>query len=244
MGDVQQQLANYQADVMVVAAYGLILPLTVLKQTSLGCLNIHASLLPRWRGAAPIQRAILAGDQETGITIMQMDEGLDTGNMLLKKTCPIATDDTAQTLHDKLSVLGAQAVIEALHSLEQGNLPVEAQDDAQSNYAAKLSKSEAQLDWSLSAVQLQRAVRAYNPTPVAYTTLNGTPIKIWQASVAPAGKAEDGTVLAVNKNGIQVSCGEGALNLEILQRPNGKPLSASQFTQGFMIKVGDRFAKL
>jgi methionyl-tRNA formyltransferase len=244
VGEVQKQLANYQADVMVVAAYGLILPLTVLTQPRLGCLNIHASLLPRWRGAAPIQRAILAGDQETGITIMQMDEGLDTGEMLLKKFCPIAADDTSQTLHDKLSTLGAQAITETLHSLAQGKLPAEAQDGTQANYAAKLSKAEAQLDWTQSAEQLQRAVRAYNPAPVAYTTLNGVPIKVWQASLVAAGRSDAGTVLAINKSGIQVACGQGALNLEILQRPNGKPMPSSQFTQGFTIKVGDRFAKV
>ena len=239
--EIQQQLAAYQADVMVVAAYGLILPLPVLQMPRLGCLNIHASLLPRWRGAAPIQRAILAGDDETGITIMQMDEGLDTGVMLYKKTCPITPFDTAQTLHDKLAILGAEAIIEALRKLDQGGLAGMAQDAALATYAAKLNKSEARFDWTQTATQLARAVRAYNPVPVAYSSLNGTTIKIWQASVTEQGQGEPGTVLAINNRGIQVACGQGALFLEVLQRPNGKALPAAQFVQGFMIKVGDRF---
>jgi len=242
--EVQQQLARLQADVMVVAAYGLILPQAVLQMPRQGCLNIHASLLPRWRGAAPIQRAILAGDEETGITIMQMDEGLDTGAMLLKKTCPITTQDTAQTLHDKLAMLGAQAIIEALRKLDQGSLVGVAQDATQATYAAKLIKAEAQLDWTQSAMQLGRAVRAYNPVPVAYSSLHGTTIKVWQASPSEEGLGEPGTVLAVDKRGIQVACGQGALYLEVLQRPNGKSLPATQFVQGFMVKVEDRFTTL
>ena len=239
--EVQQQLAALQADVMVVAAYGLILPLAVLQMPRFGCLNIHASLLPRWRGAAPIQRAILAGDDETGVTIMQMDEGLDTGAMLLKKTCTIGALDTAQILHDKLSILGAQAIIEVLSKLDQGSLAGVAQDASQATYAAKLVKSEAELDWTQSAAQLERAIRAYYPVPVAYSSLQGTTIKIWQAKMAESGQGDAGTVLAVDKHGIQVACGEGALYLEVLQRPNGKSLPARQFVQGFMIKAGDRF---
>jgi methionyl-tRNA formyltransferase len=239
--EVQQQLAAYQADVMVVAAYGLILPSPVLHMPRKGCLNIHASLLPRWRGAAPIQRAILAGDDETGITIMQMDEGLDTGAMLYKKTCPITPLDTAQTLHDKLAKLGAEAIIEALRKLAQGSLSGVAQDATLATYAAKLNKSEARLDWTQTAAQLARAVRAYNPVPVAYSSLHGTTIKIWQASESAQGQGEPGTVLAIDKRGIQVACGHGALSLETLQRPNGKSLPVTQFVQGFMVKVGDRF---
>jgi methionyl-tRNA formyltransferase len=239
--EVQIQLASFQADVMVVAAYGLILPLPVLQMPRFGCLNIHASLLPRWRGAAPIQRAILAGDEETGITIMQMDEGLDTGAMLVKKTCPITARDTAQTLHDKLAILGAQAIIEALDKLDQGSLTGVLQDATQATYAAKLSKIEAQLDWAQSATQLQRAIRAYNPVPVAHSSLRGTTIKIWQASESLEGQGEAGMVLDVNKQGIVVACGQGALCLEVLQKPNGKSLPASQFVQGFTVNVGDRF---
>lgn len=237
--EIQQQLAIFQADVMVVAAYGLILPAPVLHMPRYGCLNIHASLLPRWRGAAPIQRAILAGDAETGITIMQMDEGLDTGKMLLKKSCAVADHDTAQTLHDKLAKLGAEAIIEALGKID--NLTGIMQDNALATYAAKIIKSEAQLDWTQSAAQLDRAIRAYNPVPGAYTILNDTTIKIWQASESVPMQGEPGTVLAINKHDIQVSCGQGSLKLQILQRPNGKSLPVSQFVQGFTLKVGDRF---
>lgn len=242
--EAQTQLASFQADVMVVAAYGLILPLPVLQMPRLGCLNIHASLLPRWRGAAPIQRAILAGDEETGITIMQMDEGLDTGAMLIKKTCPITALDSAQTLHDKLAILGAQAIIEALKKLDQGSLTGVLQDATQATYAAKLSKAESQLDWTQSATQLQRAIRAYNPVPVAHSSLRGTTIKIWQASESKEGSGEPGIVLDVNKQGIVVACGQGALCLEVLQKPNSRSLPASQFVQGFTVNVGDRFSAI
>lgn len=241
---IQQQLDTLKADVMVVAAYGLILPLQVLQIPKYGCLNIHASLLPRWRGAAPIQRAILAGDIETGITIMQMDEGLDTGKMLYKVACAIDARDTAQTLHDKLAELGAKAIIETLDKLESGNLVDEKQDDRQASYAVKITKTEARLDWTKSAAQLALAVRAYNSFPVAYASVNNTTIKVWQASVSPTGEGEPGTVLAVNKDYIQVACGQGALNLEVLQRPNGKALPVAQFIQGFTIKTGDQFATL
>lgn len=243
--EVQQHLKTYHADVMIVAAYGLILPPPVLQIPKLGCLNIHASLLPRWRGAAPIQRAILAGDTETGITIMQMDEGLDTGAMLLKKMCPISEQDTAQTLHDKLEKLGAEAIVETMVKLEQGKLIGEMQDSKQATYAAKIVKTEANLNWSQSALELQRAIRAYNPVPVAYSTLNGMTIKIWQASeeaclVDMAGR-DPGSVLTVNNSGIHVACGKGMLVLQVLQRPGGKPLPAVQFTQGVAVKAGDRF---
>jgi len=265
--DTQRQLADYAADVMVVAAYGLILPPAVLQLPRYGCLNIHASLLPRWRGAAPIQRAILAGDDETGVTIMQMDAGLDTGDMLLKKTCQIIAHDTAQTLHGKLETLGAGAIVETLRLLEQDQLTHVSQDNAQATYAAKLTKAEAQIDWTDDAVHIARAVRAYNPFPVAQTTLNATPIKVWQASVCddlsgvtPSGcenlceaksgnslppeggvkLTQPGTVLSVEKGGINVACGQGALCLEVLQRPNAKALPAAQFVQGFAVHPGDR----
>jgi methionyl-tRNA formyltransferase len=240
---IQGVLAGYQADIMVVAAYGLILPQAVLELPRLGCLNIHASLLPRWRGAAPIQRAILAGDRETGVTIMQMDAGLDTGAMLLKKACPIAPDDTAQTLHDKLGALGADAIVEALHLLTQGRLTPEQQDDAQATYAAKLTKAEAEIDWALPAAQIERGIRAYNPFPVAYATAHATPLKIWQASLRAGLSGKAGTVLSIEKDGIVVACGDDALCLEVLQRPNGKALPAAQFLQGFALRPGDRFAQ-
>ena len=239
--DIQRELAEYAADVMVVAAYGLILPQAVLQLPHQGCLNIHASLLPRWRGAAPIQRAILAGDTETGITVMQMDAGLDTGDMLLKKPCPITESDNAQTLHDKLAALGAAAIVEALRLLEQGKLTHVPQDAALATYAAKLSKAEAQIDWTGDATHIANAVRAYNPFPVATATLNTTPIKIWQASVRTDMGGQSGTVLAIEKGGIIVACGQGALCLEVLQRPGAKALPAVQFVQGFAVQPGDRF---
>ena len=238
--DVQHELADYAADVMVVAAYGLILPSALLQLPRYGCLNIHASLLPRWRGAAPIQRAILAGDDKTGITIMQMDTGLDTGDMVLKKSCSITVHETTQTLHDKLAKLGAEAIVEALCLLEQGQLKSVSQNAAEATYAAKLSKTEALIDWSKNSTQIIRAVHAYNPFPIAYTMLNGVSIKIWQASVREGLEGEAGTVLVIEKNGIVVACGQGALCLEVLQRQNAKALPAVQFMQGFAVHPGDR----
>lgn len=237
----QQVIADIDADVMVVAAYGLILPKSVLAIPRKGCLNIHASLLPRWRGAAPIQRAILAGDAETGITIMQMDEGLDTGDMLLKKHCKIAPDDTAQTLHDKLAIVGAQAIVEALRDLEHGNLKPEQQDPHLATYAAKLSKNEAQLNWNRDAEELERAVRGYFPFPIANAMFGETPLKILRASVDKTEQGTPGMVLQVSKQRILVGCNNGALALEVLQKPGGKVLPAAQFVAGFQIKVGDCF---
>lgn len=240
--DSQQAIAQLDADVMVVAAYGLILPKAVLQIPPHGCLNIHASLLPRWRGAAPIQRAILAGDTETGITIMQMDEGLDTGDMLLKLSCSIEADDTAQSLHDKLAGLGSKAILEALQAMEEGSLHPEKQDPQLATYAAKLTKSEAKLDWKMDAAQLERAVRGYFPFPVAYAVLGETTVKILSASLGRDAKGEPGTVLAVDKEHISVACGTGVLALEWLQKPGGKALPVAQFVQGFPIKPGDRFS--
>lgn len=239
--EAQQAIAELEAEVMVVAAYGLILPQAVLQLPRYGCLNIHASLLPRWRGAAPIQRAILAGDAETGITIMQMDEGLDTGDMLLKKACPIAPDDTAETLHDKLAGLGAQAITESLQDLQRGKLRPQRQDAQLATYAAKLTKGEAQLDWSQDAARLERAVRGYYPFPVAQTVFGETPVKISRASMAAGKAAPPGTVLGVEKDAIIVACGNGALALKVLQKPGGKALPVAQFVQGFPIREGDRF---
>jgi methionyl-tRNA formyltransferase len=239
--EAQHALAQLDADVMVVAAYGLILPKAVLQIPRYGCLNIHASLLPRWRGAAPIQRAILAGDAETGITIMQMDEGLDTGDMLLKKTCPVAADDTAQTLHDKLAGLGAQAIVEALPKLERGELIPEQQDAQQATYAAKLTKSEARLDWRQDAAQLERAVRGYFPFPNVQVLFGETPIKVLRAHLDENKGGTSGEVIAIDRERILVACGKGALALEVLQKPGGKPLPVAQFVQGFPVKVGDRF---
>lgn len=239
--EAQKAIAQLDADIMVVAAYGLILPKAVLKLPRNGCLNIHASLLPRWRGAAPIQRAILAGDAETGITIMQMDEGLDTGDMLIKKLCPIEAADTAETLHDKLAELGAQAIIETLHAFKSGTLKPEQQEAQHATYASKLTKSEAQLDWNLDSAQLERAVRGYFPFPTAYAIFGETPVKICRASLVENGTGQAGTVIALDKERIHVACGKGVLALEMLQKPGGKALPVAQFIQGFPIKVGDRF---
>ncbi len=239
--DIQNQLASYKADLMIVAAYGLILPKSVLQIPRLGCWNIHASLLPRWRGAAPIQRAILAGDQQTGITIMQMDVGLDTGDMLLKKECSITTTDTSETLFDKLAVLGASAIIEALTLHQKNKIQAVAQDNDLASYASKLSKEESQIDWSKSAQEIARNVRGYNPFPGATSVLNETPLKIWQANVCEGKAGEPGEVVQVEKNTLVVACGEGALLLEVIQKPNAKALPATQFLQGFTVKAGDRF---
>ena len=239
--EVQRTIAALNADVMVVAAYGLILPKAVLQLPRYGCLNIHASLLPRWRGAAPIQRAILAGDKETGITIMQMDEGLDTGDMLLRKACPIAPDDTSATLHDKLAEMGASSILEALHLLQENRLTPVKQDNDAACYAAKLTKSEAQIDWRQDARQIERAVRAYNPFPVCHASLHGAAIKIWRVGLCPDKNGDPGKVIAVDKHGITVTCGKDALCLETLQRPGGKAQPAAQFLQAMPVKVGDVF---
>ena len=237
---IQAELAAYGADVMVVAAYGLILPRAALGLPRHGCLNIHASLLPRWRGAAPVQRAILAGDAETGITIMQMDEGLDTGVMLLKKAVAIGPGDTAQTLLDRLSITGGEAIVEALDLLADGKLRPTPQDNAQATYAAKLNKAEAQIDWTQDAQQIARAVRAYNPFPAAATHIGGVPVKIWQARVVPGANGTPGVIVSANEDGIVVACGEGALSLEVLQRSNAKAMPAAQFIRGFAVAPGDR----
>jgi methionyl-tRNA formyltransferase len=240
--EAQTAIAELNADVMVVAAYGLILPKAVLQIPAHGCLNIHASLLPRWRGAAPIQRAIQAGDAETGITIMQMDEGLDTGDMLLKRVCPIAADDTAQTLHDKLSSMGASSIIEALKMLAEGRLEPVRQNDANASYAAKLLKNEAHIDWHLDAQQVARTIRAFNPFPVCQSELNGVTIKVWQASTRSGLRGSPGEIIDTDKLGVTVACGVDALRLEIVQRPGGKPQAAPQLFQAIAARVGDRFA--
>jgi methionyl-tRNA formyltransferase len=241
--EAQQQIAALNADVMVVAAYGLILPKAVLVMPRYGCLNIHASLLPRWRGAAPIQRAILAGDSETGITIMQMDVGLDTGDMLLTEVCPIDLADNAQTLHDKLAVMGASSIVNALNLLEKNGLSPVRQDDALACYAAKLLKGEAQIDWSQDAEQIARAVRAFNPFPVCQAKLNDVVVKIWQAEMVSADRTGvPGEVLTADKSGITVACGKDALRLQVLQRPGGRAQPAVQFLQAMPVHLGDHFS--
>ena len=220
----QAELAALKPDLMVVVAYGLILPQVVLDTPRLGCINSHASLLPRWRGAAPIQRAIQAGDASSGVTVMQMEAGLDTGPMLLKVTTTITAEDTGGSLHDRLAQLGSAAVVEAVAKLAAGTLHGEVQDDSLATYAHKLNKDEARLDWSRPAVELERLVRAFNPWPLCHSTLNGETLKVHAAQLGE-GNGQPGSILAADKSGLTVACGEGALRLTRLQLPGGKALS-------------------
>ncbi|KAB2928097.1 MAG: methionyl-tRNA formyltransferase [Dechloromonas sp.] len=233
----QARLAAVGADVMVVAAYGLILPQAVLDLPRFGCLNIHASLLPRWRGAAPIQRALLAGDAETGVCIMQMEAGLDTGPVLLRESLPIAAEDTAATLHDKLAALGARLVVDALAGLP---LPAAVQATEGVTYAHKIEKAEALIDWTRPAVELDRHIRAFNPFPGAQAHFAGQVVKLWRACPMD-GMGLPGSVLAVDRRQIVVACGEGALAVSELQKSGGKRLPVQQFLAGHPLQVGDRF---
>ena len=233
----QEKLRLLAPDVMVVAAYGLILPQAVLDIPRHGCLNIHASLLPRWRGAAPIHRAILAGDAESGVCIMQMEAGLDTGPVLLSSSTPISAQDTSQTLHDKLAVQGAQLIVSALQRLP---LPAVAQPEAGVTYAAKLDKSEAPLDWRRPAAELDRQIRAFTPFPGTTAVLDGAPLKVW-AALPRSESGVPGTVLAADKHGILVACGSGSLLLTELQKAGGKRLPVAQFLAGHGVSAGARF---
>jgi methionyl-tRNA formyltransferase (EC 2.1.2.9) len=224
--DNQQLVADLQADIMVVVAYGLILPKAVLDMPRLGCINVHGSLLPRWRGAAPIQRSLWAGDRETGVTIMQMDVGLDTGDMLHKLSCPITPEDTSASLYDKLAELGPQGMLDTLDLLASGKAQPEVQDEALVSYAEKLSKEEARLDWSLSAAQLERCIRAFNPWPVSFFLIEDQPVKVWQASVLPHQNKQPGEIIHADKNGIQIATADGVLNLLSLQPAGKKAMSA------------------
>lgn len=228
------------AQVMVVAAYGLILPRAVLDITPLGAINVHASLLPRWRGAAPIQRALLAGDAETGVCLMQMDAGLDTGALLACERTPITPDDTGGTLHDRLAALGADLLVAALPRLASGTLRATPQPQHGVTYAPKIAKREARIDWRRPAAELERQVRAFNPAPGAVADWRGVEIKIWSAAVVPASGAP-GTVLEVAASGIVVACGAGALRATRLQRAGGRALAAADFLRGFEIASGGRF---
>ncbi len=235
---MQERVCAVQADAMIVAAYGLILPQAVLDMPRFGCINIHASLLPRWRGAAPIQRAIEAGDTESGVCIMQMEAGLDTGPVLLSGRVPIAPDETAGTLHDKLADMGARLIVETL-----AKLPIDAvvQPEIGVTYAAKIEKAEAQIDWRRPAREIERQIRAFNPFPGAAGTLDGAAIKVWRSELVAAA-APPGTVVSVERSGIVVACGDGGLCLTELQKAGGKRLPVAQFLAGNPIAPGKTFA--
>ncbi len=239
--EAQQTLRDYAPDVMIVAAYGLILPQAVLDIPRYGCLNIHGSLLPRWRGAAPIQRAIQAGDTETGVTIMQMAAGLDTGDMLHKVVCPITPHDGGQSIHDKLAAQGATALLHTLELLAAGKLQPEVQDDARANYAHKLTKAEAQIDWTQAAAVIDRTIRAFDAYPVAFTLYEGQPLRLFASSLPSplageglgmGGASPPGRVIAESKCGIDIATGDGVVRILSLQLPGGKRLTAEQFLNG------------
>ncbi len=229
--EAQEILAAYDCDVMIVAAYGLILPQTILDTPKYGCLNIHGSLLPRWRGAAPIHRAIQSGDSETGVTIMQMAAGLDTGDMLLKVNSPITLEDTSQTIHDRLAEMGASALLNVLDSIDY--LHAEVQDEDKTCYAQKLNKAEAEIDWSQSAIQIDRNIRAFNPWPVAFTLLNDKPLRIFMSkALNEKSDMPAGTVISESNEGIRIATGEGILSFSRLQLPGKKAMNVKDFLNG------------
>lgn len=232
----QQKLIDLKADVIIVVAYGLILPKIILTAPRLGCINVHASLLPRWRGAAPIQRAILSGDQETGVTIMQMDEGLDTGAMLKKVICPIKNDDTSATLHQTLAELGAEALLKTLADLDK--MTPETQNHTDATYAHKITKEEAEINWEHQAKQISQQIRAFNPWPIAFFKIGEESVRVWQASVIEKNAGVPGEIMAIGKDGIEVATGENVLRLEKLQFPGGRILSVADILNaktGFVV---------
>ena len=236
----QAQLKHFRADVIVVAAYGLILPRPVLELPRHGAINIHASLLPRWRGAAPIQRALLAGDRHTGVSIMQMDAGLDTGSVLMQGEIPILDDDTMGTLRDRLAELGAKLIVQALDALQAGVIKATPQSAEGVTYAAKLEKREARVDWREGALTVNRQVRALNPSPGADARVRGVELKVWRCATA-AGRGNPGEILSIGPDGLCVACGEDALVITELQRSGGKRLRAADFLRGFPLATGERF---
>lgn len=240
----QQQLRELNADLMVVVAYGLLLPQVVLDTPRLGCINVHASLLPRWRGAAPIQRAIEAGDEESGVVIMQMDAGLDTGDMLLAAQCTISSKETGGSLHDKLAEIGVPALNQALTQVANSTIEPRQQNDDLSSYAKKISKADSVIDWQLPAVVIERKIRAFNPFPISHTLLKGERIKIWQAEVSEQ-SGEPGCIINADKKSIVVACGKGSLRLEKIQLPGGKALdvAAVMASKADTFVPGTRFDK-
>lgn len=237
-----EHLRGVGADALVVAAYGLILPRSVIEAFPGGCINIHASVLPRWRGAAPIQHALLAGDSETGISIMRMDEGLDTGPVYLTETIPIAADETGGSLHDKLADLGARAIVRALSGIASGWLLPQAQSAEGATYAGKITKAQARIAWTQPAAEIERTIRAFDPFPGAFSHLDQQLVKIWSARLAPDVLGRPGEVGTAAQDGIVVACGSGALRLTELQKQGGKRLPVAEFLRGFPIKAGQRFA--
>jgi methionyl-tRNA formyltransferase len=238
--DAVDRVGRVRAEAMVVAAYGLILPAEVLQATSVGAINIHASLLPRWRGAAPIQRALLAGDRETGISIMQMDAGLDTGPLLSQQAIPIGPDDDAGTLHEKLAGMGARMLLQALEAVSSGTAKPAPQSKAGATYAAKVNKLEASIDWSRSALEIERQVRALRPTPGAFTALEGVPLKIWRAKVCDETTGAPGTVLESRVAELLIGCGKGMLSVQEVQRSGARRLAVADFLLGHPLPPGTR----
>lgn len=234
-------LRRLEPRVMVVAAYGLILPRAVLDLPPEGCLNVHASLLPRWRGAAPIQRAIEAGDAETGVTIMRMEEGLDTGPMLARRATPITSRDTAGTLHDRLAALGAELMVETLKRVERGAVDADPQDERLATYAPKITAADAVADWGRPALELERRVRALNPWPVVRASHHGQTLRIWEAGVRAGAAGAPGEVLKADHDGVDIACGEDALRVTVLQRQGGRRMTAAEFLNGYALKPGERF---
>lgn len=240
-----QNIEQLQPDVMVVVAYGMLLPPSILSIPKYGCINIHASLLPRWRGAAPIQRAIEAGDKQSGISIMQMETGLDTGPVFSTVRTDITSNDTTQSLHDRLSELGAKAICDTLEQIEKGSANAVAQNDAKANYAKKINKQESQIDWSLSAQQIDNKIRAFIPWPICQTTHHGNRLRITSAVTHTehvTHKAQSGAILNIDERGIEISCGQGTLYLTKLQRDGGKKLNHTQLLNGYSMNIGDILA--
>ncbi|PCJ32571.1 MAG: methionyl-tRNA formyltransferase [Gammaproteobacteria bacterium] len=236
----KERLAKYNADLMIVVAYGLLLPQDVLDTPTHGCINIHASLLPRWRGAAPIQRAILAGDTQTGVCIMQMEAGLDTGPVLAQESCPIHIDDTTQVLHDRLAVLGAATLLSSLPQLAQLQQNAQVQDDSQTTYAKKMQKAEAIIDWQLSAAEIVRQVNGFNPWPVAQTLWQEKVFRIWSAhAIEQNHNANSGDIIAVSRDGIDVATGAGVLRLQQIQIPGKRAMAVSDFLNANALVIGE-----
>ena len=230
--EAQTELESWNADLMIVVAYGLLLPKAALDAPKFGCINVHGSILPKWRGAAPIQRSVLAGDKETGVTIMQMDVGLDTGDMLLIETCPITAEDTSGSIYTKLEQIGPSALLKTVEQIADGSVVAEKQNDELATYAHKLTKQEAEIDWSESAKLIDQKVRGYQPWPVAFTKISDNAIKVWQVEVVQASNKPAGEIISADKSGIVVSTGDGAINILQLQPPGKKAMSAADFLNG------------